>query len=64
MSMIVETFRTPLVCENGHRYEDDVRWIIHTVEESDEPTNQVAEIRVLCRECGAPLKVAGGWTPY
>jgi hypothetical protein len=62
--MYSENHQTPLVCENGDRYEDEVLWRIHTVEDVDAPTNQVPEIRTLCRECGAPLKVVGGWTPY
>lgn len=64
MAMREETHRTPLVCDNGHRYEDDVDWTIHTVEESDDITNQVPNIRVTCRECDATLHVADGWTPY
>ena len=59
-----ETHLTPLVCDNGHRYEDNVEWNIGTVEESDEVTNQVPNIRVNCREDGAPLQVADGWLPY
>jgi len=59
-----ETWRTPLRCENGHTYEDEVLWKIHTIHESDEPTNQVPEIRTRCRECDADLMVEGGWTPY
>jgi len=64
MAMYSENHQTPLVCENGDRYEDEVLWRIHTVEDVDAPTNQVPEIRTLCRECNAPLKVADGWTPY
>jgi len=59
-----EKWRTPLRCENGHSYEDDVLWKIHTIEGIDEPTDQLPEIRVTCRSCGAPLEVADGWLPY
>jgi hypothetical protein len=64
MPMDAEYHLTPLVCENGHSYEDEVEWKIHYVAQVDQPTNQVPEIRTTCRECDAALKVAEGWTPY
>jgi hypothetical protein len=56
MAMYSENHQTPLVCENGDRYEDEVLWRIQTVEDVDAPTNQVPEIRTLCRECNAPSR--------
>jgi hypothetical protein len=63
----LEYWSTPLQCTNEnerHRYEDDVLWKIHTVVGARQPANQVPEIRVMCRECGASLEVADDWTPY
>jgi hypothetical protein len=31
MAMYSENHQTPLVCENGDRYEDEVLWRIQTV---------------------------------
>ena len=64
MPMQEAPWNTPLRCENGHSYKDEVLWKIHYVNEVTEPTNQVPEIRTLCRYCDAPLKVADGWLPY
>ena len=64
MPMKEETWRTPLRCANNHRYEERVTWKIHYVEEVTEPTNQVPEIRELCRHCGFPVEVENDWLPY
>jgi hypothetical protein len=67
MPMREETWRTPLLCvKNEHRDERPILWKIHTIEDIDEPTNQVPEIRVLCRypNCDSLLEVADGWLPY
>jgi hypothetical protein len=64
MPMEPEYHQTPLLCENGHNYWDEVEWKIHYVDQLDQPTNQVPEIRTFCRYCNAPLEVADGWTPY
>jgi hypothetical protein len=64
MPMKEETWHTPLRCANNHRYEEQVLWKIHYVEDVIEPTNQAPEIRELCRHCGFPVEVANGWLPY
>jgi hypothetical protein len=64
MPMQPEDHQTPLRCANGHSDWYLVEWKIHTVAGVDQPTNQVPEIRVTCRECGEPLEVVDGWTPH
>ena len=64
MPMYPKYHQTPLLRENGDRYEDDVLWKIHYVAQLNEPRNQVPEIRTQCRYCDAPLKVADGWLPH
>ena len=64
MPMEPEYHQTPLRCENGHSDWYEVQWKIHYVDGVDQPTNQVPEVRTVCRECGAPLEVEGGWLPH
>jgi hypothetical protein len=60
-----EYWRTPVQCTNEDRkdrYEVRILWKIHTIEEIDEPTDQIPEIRVPVLR--RPLEVADGWLPY
>jgi hypothetical protein len=66
-----EYWRTPVQCTNEDRkdrYEVRILWKIHTIEEIDEPTDQIPEIRVPVlrrppRGCGrlAPLPTLEGY---
>jgi hypothetical protein len=67
MPMYPEYWRTPVQCvkNDDHRYyEDRVFWRMHYIGEIPESTNQVPEIRTVCRDCDSPLEVADGWLPY
>jgi hypothetical protein len=63
MPMQEEPWNTPLRCENGDSYKDEVLWKIHYVNEVTEPTNQVPEIRTLCRYCDAPSRLLTAGSP-